>query len=86
MVDPCLYFDLYDPYRGATPGFKFNKNLWFGVTNSDVAELQKRLSVYPQSGFFGPLTLAAVIKYQKANGITPAVGFVGPITRAKLNL
>lgn len=68
-----------------TTPFKFNKNLYFGLQNPDVIELQKRLGVFPTYIGFGPKTLAAVIQYQKAHGITPAVGFVGPITRNSLN-
>ncbi len=70
--------------------FKFTRNLYYGLRNDDVRELQERLTregVYsgPVTGFFGPLTRAAVIRYQKMHGIRPAVGFVGPITRGVLN-
>jgi len=75
-VDPMAFF-------GAN-SFVFNNNLFLGQNNTDVLQLQKRLGVYPQSGFFGTLTFAAVTRYQSANGITPS-GFVGPITRARLN-
>jgi peptidoglycan hydrolase-like protein with peptidoglycan-binding domain len=54
------------------------------MSNADVLRLQIRLGVYPQTGYFGTITFAAVVKYQGANNITPT-GFVGPITRAKLN-
>ena len=119
MVDPSLYFDINDPWRGAddpsrdqvvydwqkaqgggklpppflspqipTPPqtFKFNNNLWFGINNTDVLELQKRLGVDYSTGpgNFGPRTFSAVVQYQKAHGISPT-GFVGPITRASLN-
>ena len=36
------------------------------------------------TGYFGPLTFAAVKAYQTANGL-PSTGFVGPLTLAKLN-
>lgn len=73
------------------PPFKFNKNLYFGMRNVDVLWLQKRLvaekfATFTPTGFFGQLTLLAVIKYQKAHNITPAVGFVGEITRKSLNI
>lgn len=108
MVDPLLYFDLNNPFRGPddpsrdkpvydwviahggipstpnVPSFKFNQNLWVGLKNDDIVQLQKRLRVTPLSGYFGVLTLAAVIRYQRANAIPPT-GFVGPLTRAKLN-
>ena len=63
--------------------FIFNKNLWFGQTNHDVLELQKRLGVL-QTSYFGTLTLAAVKSYQAIHSI-PQTGFVGPLTRASLN-
>ncbi|KKW23817.1 MAG: NLP/P60 protein [Candidatus Kaiserbacteria bacterium GW2011_GWC2_52_8b] len=62
-----------------------------GMTNSDVSALQtflaKDSSIYPEglvTGFFGPLTEAAVIRYQTAHGISP-VGRVGPVTLASIN-
>ena len=64
--------------------FKFNEDLWQGLTSTDVKQLQIRLGVSPQSGYFGPITKAAVIAYQKANGIIQT-GYVGPLTRAMLN-
>ncbi|MCC2630811.1 MAG: lytE [Candidatus Paceibacter sp.] len=36
------------------------------------------------TGYFGPLTLAAVKSYQKKNGI-PNTGLVGPMTRGHIN-
>ena len=70
--------------------FSFNKDLWFGMNNSDVVELQNKLKTlgfftFPTStGYFGPITLAAVKALQTANGI-PATGYVGSLTRAALN-
>jgi len=62
-----------------------------GMTNSDVSALQSFLaadsSIYPEglvTGYFGPLTEAAVMRYQTRNGID-AVGRVGPITLASIN-
>lgn len=74
------------PTAPVIPPFKFNNNLWFGLTSLDVKELQKRLGfdLTMQTGFFGLKTLGAVIAYQTANGILPT-GFVGPITRGSLN-
>jgi peptidoglycan hydrolase-like protein with peptidoglycan-binding domain len=39
----------------------------------------------PVTGYFGPLTKAAVVKFQGLHGIKPQSGFVGPLTRAVLN-
>jgi len=78
----------------AATGHVFATPLKFGSENSDVTELQNRLTaegVYsgPVTGYFGPLTLAAVKKYQEKEGIATAgqlgYGNVGPMTRAKLN-
>ena len=72
------------------PQFQFTKNLFVGMMNNDVYELQKRLvaesvATFTPTSFFGNLTRVSVIAYQKKHGITPALGFVGTITRAKLN-
>jgi len=69
--------------------FNFNKDLRLGDSNSDVTELQTRLTaegVYtgPITGTFGPLTLKAVKAYQTKKGL-PQTGFVGPMTREALN-
>ena len=84
VVDPLLYLDANNPFvkTSVTP-FTFQKNLWIGMKNADVLELQKRLGVI-QTGFFGSLTFAAVRKYQTSKGI-PSTGFVGVLTRAALN-
>lgn len=63
---------------------RFTKNLYFTLRDPQVLDLQKFLGVYPQTGYFGPITLYYVLKYQVAHAITPT-GFVGPITRGSLN-
>lgn len=73
-IDPMQFFDT---------SFQFTRNLWLGMKNNDVLELQKRLGVI-QTGLFGTLTFSAVRAYQKAHAI-PTTGFVGPLTRANLN-
>lgn len=67
-----------------TGGYCFNTDLKLGMTSSDVKNLQIVLKVTPTSGYFGPLTLAAVKKFQAENGI-PQTGYVGPLTRTALN-
>ncbi|MBI4121532.1 MAG: peptidoglycan-binding protein [Candidatus Ryanbacteria bacterium] len=64
--------------------------LAFGAEGDDVTRLQTLLAtdpeVYPEgkiTGYFGPLTRAAVRKFQEKYGL-PAVGRVGPLTLAKL--
>lgn len=88
-------------YEGVPAGFTFEKNLRFGDRNDDVKYLQIILKaegtdVYPEglvTGYFGPLTKAAVIRFQEKYadevlaewGLTKGTGFVGKTTRAKLN-
>lgn len=73
---------------GASTYF-FTRELERGSTGDDVIELQKilisegHLTGEP-TGFFGPLTEAAVMKYQAVRGL-PQVGRVGPQTLAFLN-
>ena len=69
---------------GACAGVTFSRNLTVGSTGTDVKCLQQTLNVSPTSGFFGPLTLAAVKAFQVQKGLTPA-NQVGPMTRALLN-
>ena len=71
----------------------------FGSRGSDVTELQTYLaanaSIYPSgliTGYFGPLTQAAVQRFQAAQGIvssgspaTTGYGRVGPLTMARIN-
>ncbi len=64
--------------------FLFLKNLYLGMRDPDVIELQKRLGVVPTYLGFGPKTFAAVIAFQKAHGLPPT-GFCGPLTRNILN-
>lgn len=69
----------------------FAKTLRLGTRDEEVSRLQEFLStlpgIYPErivSGYFGPLTEAALRRFQAQNSIE-AVGIVGPKTRAKLN-
>lgn len=70
--------------------YAFNNNLSQDVQNDEVKQLQEKLralgffTFHTSTGYFGPITLAAVKAFQTANGI-PATGFVGPLTRAALN-
>jgi len=67
------------------------QQLDLGMTNADVTSLQTFLAadstIYPEgivSGYFGPLTAAAVSRFQTANGLS-SVGRVGPLTLATIN-
>lgn len=61
----------------------FTRSLYVGVRGDDVKCLQGVLNVSPKSGFYGPLTKAAVAKWQAANNVSPAAGYFGAISRAK---
>lgn len=80
---------------------KFIQNLYFGIKNEQVRCLQEFLKeqgkeIYPQglvTGYFGPLTQAAVIRFQERYAeeilepleLQNGTGFVGPSTRDKIN-
>ena len=69
-----------------------SNDLSVGVEGDDVVNLQTFLEqngylVMPNGvakGYFGGLTMKAVMKFQKDAGL-PMVGRVGPLTRAFLN-
>ena len=50
-------------------------------TGAYVLQLQRLLSVTPVTGFFGPITEAALIAFQKAHGLS-ATGTTTPATWA----
>jgi|GEM_PF-4657413 len=75
----------------------YTRDLDLNSEGSDVTALQlfliaqnkgpkaQALAVVGATGFFGPLTQAALAEYQASVGITPASGYFGPITRAYIN-
>ena len=73
-----------------TSTVQFVNNLSQGMTSNEVKQLQEALrakgffTFRTSTGFFGPITLAAVKAFQSSKGI-PETGFVGPLTRAALN-
>ena len=74
------------------PQFIFTVDMKQGQTSNDITQLQKRLGVNP-TGYYGPLTRAAVLKYQLDNNIplswyeryVLAGSICGAKTRTKLN-
>lgn len=74
----------YSPYT-------FTQNLTVGSQGSDVVGLQCLLNAKGYlaatylSGYFGPMTKAALAGYEVAKGISPAEGYFGPKDRAVMN-
>ncbi len=70
----------------------FSGDLYYGMTSSNVRCLQQFLTnlgsnIYPEkliTGYYGPLTKAAVKRYQTLQGII-TTGYFGPLTRAAVN-
>lgn len=66
----------------------FASNMGIGTSSGSVVALQTFLNSrgymsYASTGYFGPITYAAVVKFQSAYAI-PNTGFVGPLTRAEI--
>ena len=80
------------PNLGNKPKAQFVNDIYFGLNNTDVANLQaclKWIGCLPKDTDtsdpqFGPKTLAAVKLFQQRFGINQT-GFVGPMTRDSLN-
>jgi len=96
MVDPLIYFDLQNPFRSPSQGYKFMSNMAFGQTSGDIANLQKvlqHLGFFPATqaitGYYGPKTASAVLQFRLQYGVssnTDTQGHsVGPLTREALN-
>ncbi len=70
--------------------YNFTANLSVGSTGADVNALQAMLiasgdlAIATPTGYFGPLTQAALAKWQAARGIVPASGYFGPLTQAAI--
>ncbi len=67
----------------------FDRDLYFGLTGSDIQCLQTYLSTTGHftlgytTNYFGPITRAAVSAWQTDNGVYPTHGYFGPISRTK---
>lgn len=57
--------------------------LQLGATGKKVAKLQRKVGISPATGYFGPVTLAAVKRFQAAHGV-PATGVVAAMTWAAI--
>jgi len=70
----------------------FYGDLYYGMNSNQVSCLQQYLKalgteIYPEglvTGYFGPLTRAAVQRYQASQSII-TTGYFGPLTRAAIN-
>lgn len=81
----------------ATPAAIGVRDLTLGSQGADVAKLQTilmsqgkgpaatTLSGAGATGYFAPMTRAALVEWQADRGVTPASGYFGPITRAKMS-
>ncbi len=73
----------------STAACTFTRPLTVGSQGEDVKCLQNAMTptyfnnAGGATGYFGPVTQAAVAKWQAANGVTPAAGYFGPISQAK---
>lgn len=69
----------------------FTRALTVGSEGEDVKCLQAYLTpmyftnAAGATGYFGPVTAAAVAAWQTANGVTPAAGYFGSVSQAKYN-
>ncbi len=74
----------------STTCYAFTRDLMEGASGADVTALQNFLAgkgyfSASATGFFGPITKAAVSAWQSASGVSPAAGYFGSISRAKYN-
>lgn len=72
------------------PVSRFQRDLYLGAMGDDVRALQDYLTSTGHfnyeggsTGYFGPITKAAVAAWQEDNGVSPTIGYFGPISRAK---
>jgi PKD repeat protein len=74
-----------------TTKYFFVSYLKVGMSGEEVSALQQMLKDYGYftfnriTGYYGPITQAAVVKFQYAYNLAPYPGVVGPLTRAMLN-
>lgn len=87
----AIYFTTLLPAPSPKPDHIFNIDMRQGDSSAEVVFLQKRFmyegffpAIQTPTGYFGGITLKAVMDYQKAHGL-PWFGFVGPMTRQVLN-
>lgn len=86
-------FDYGNGYNGCQDPTKsvFQRDLTVGLEGYDIFCLQNILNregvaSFASTGYFGSLTLAAMIKLQDKIGIQPDAGYFGPITRKAMQV
>lgn len=82
---------------GTADDTAYDHDLDIGMEDGDVLALQnfliaqnrgpkaQALKEWGATGYFGPLTQAALAEFQASVGISPATGYFGPKTRAYIN-
>jgi hypothetical protein len=80
-----LYWAGWTEWRGQALPPRFTRTIVPGASGPDVREVQRRLKVTPTTGYYGPLTKAAVVRFQKARPwLWPADGIIGPKSYAAI--
>ncbi|MGB9726651.1 MAG: peptidoglycan-binding domain-containing protein, partial [Minisyncoccia bacterium] len=82
----------YNTYQKNSACSLFSKDLYYGMRSEEVKCLQQFLAnlggdIYPEkliTGYYGPLTMAAVKRYQAKYNL-PQTGYFGPLTRSQAN-
>lgn len=90
VVAGASLFFLSSPVPAAAASFSHNLSLNGVQTSTNVVALQEFLKaqgVYSGevTGYFGPMTYAAVVRFQTREGIFPPSGYWGPVTRERAN-
>jgi peptidoglycan hydrolase-like protein with peptidoglycan-binding domain len=91
MIAIVLSVSISGSLRASADTLPLTSQLHVGSRGTEVSKLQTFLAtnpyIYPQgtvSGYYGPLTQAAVVQFQLNYGLPP-VGAVGPLTLARIN-
>lgn len=72
-------------YDVKTTGYHFVTTMHLGMTSYEILQLQKKLNITPQTGYFGPVTQARVKQWQSENELYPD-GVIGVAGRRVLNV
>lgn len=92
IVQLQIQLALKNTYQNNATCSLFTKDLSLGMVSSEVKCLQQFLAnlgsdIYPEkliTGYYGPLTMAAVKRYQAKYNL-PSTGYFGPLTRTLIN-